>query len=359
MSDEPNPATENGAVEREGLPRGYRMRADKHYVDQLAAAPEGQPVRMLPPDQIDGEASSPQIDLRLLIESIRTHGIVRPLLVRRKGSRYIVIAGHRRLAGANVLHLAGVPCVVHDVDEVQAAALAEADNVTAPSIDRDASSSGLPAAVRQIVADHIAKITTCTDAAMGAAPTLTRRMLDLIKVHAWRAGRLGDALDLILNVPPPPERDRAISTIADAVIDGFAPECRLNDCTLRAQIRDDLSSSGVNPHDLHAGLSAALLATLPLVEHAERPTVVIKGAAGASGSGWIVMEVSQTDVPLAPGLLRHYFDDEAAYHRPGGYAAVAGAMAVKALAERYGGTAMFDALPNGGSTLRMMLVRRS
>jgi hypothetical protein len=71
------------------------------------------------------------------------------------------------------------------------------------------------------------------------------------------------------------------------------------------------------------------------------------------------MEVSQTDVPLAPGLLRHYFDDEAPYHRPGGYAAVVGAMAAKALAERYGGTAMFDALPNGGSTLRMMLVRRS
>jgi len=214
-------------------------------------------------------------------------------------------------------------------------------------------------AVRHLVADHLARIRTCTDAASGAAPGITRQVLDMIKVHAWRASRLSDALDLILNVPPPPGRDRAISTIADEVIEGFAPECRLNACTLRAQIRDDLSSIGVNAHDLHAGLSAALLATLPLVEHVERPTVLVKGAAGASGSGWIVIEVSQTEVPLAPGLLRNYFDEEAPYHRPGGYAAVAGAMAAKALAERYGGTAIFDALPDGGSTLRMVLVRRS
>src|SRR5256885_16709036 len=33
-------------VTREGLPRHYRMRADRHYVDQLDTVSTGQPVRM-------------------------------------------------------------------------------------------------------------------------------------------------------------------------------------------------------------------------------------------------------------------------------------------------------------------------
>src|SRR5438874_8804659 len=54
-------AIENGTEmrdePREGLPRGYRMRADKHYVDQLAAPSAGLPVRMLPIAQIDDDES--------------------------------------------------------------------------------------------------------------------------------------------------------------------------------------------------------------------------------------------------------------------------------------------------------------
>src|SRR5499426_3690143 len=57
--------------EREGLPSNYRMRADRHYVDQLAAPAAGQPVRMLPIAQVDLETPRPQADLRPLIESVR------------------------------------------------------------------------------------------------------------------------------------------------------------------------------------------------------------------------------------------------------------------------------------------------
>src|SRR5215813_3366256 len=57
--------------EREGLPANYRMRADRHYVDQLAAPAAGQPVRMLPIAQVDIESPKPQADLRALIESVR------------------------------------------------------------------------------------------------------------------------------------------------------------------------------------------------------------------------------------------------------------------------------------------------
>ena len=72
-------------VAREGLPRHYRMRADKHYVDQLdAPSAAGHPVRMIPPSALIAPGAEPTPALRPLIESIRVHGIVHPLLVRRR-----------------------------------------------------------------------------------------------------------------------------------------------------------------------------------------------------------------------------------------------------------------------------------
>src|SRR5262245_1963633 len=333
------------------------MRADRHYVDQLAAPAVGQPVRMLPIAQIDDEDATARVELRPLIESVRSHGIVHPLLVRRRGSRYTVVAGRRRLAAAHILRLTAVPCIVHELDDAQAAALAAADNLTTGLTPQDAERSPIPVAVRQVVADHLATIRTCADALANGLPAMSRSVFDLIRAHAWRAARLGDALDLLLNAPPPAGRDRSLSTIVDAVVEGFGPESRLNGFTLRAHIRDDLSLSGLNAHELLGGLSAALLATLPLVEHALRPTILIKGSAGASGS--VVIDVTQSDASVSVGLARHYFDDDAPHTRPGGYAAAAGALAAKALAERYGGTATFEGAPHGGSTLRLTLVRRS
>src|SRR4051812_49243775 len=82
-------------VVREGLPREYRMRADKHYVDQLAMPSAGQPVRMIPVSAFDGGDPATSSRLRPLIESIRRHGIVQPLQVRRLETRYVVIAGRK------------------------------------------------------------------------------------------------------------------------------------------------------------------------------------------------------------------------------------------------------------------------
>ena len=74
-------------IEREGLPRGYRMRADAHYVEQMAFASAGQPVRLIPTSEIDAIEPFGRPGAEHLIESIRIHGVVHPLLVRRHGSR--------------------------------------------------------------------------------------------------------------------------------------------------------------------------------------------------------------------------------------------------------------------------------
>jgi ParB-like nuclease family protein len=343
-------------ADREGLPSGYRMRADRHYVDLLASPSASLPVRMVPVNQIDSDDSVSRTDLQPLVESVRVLGVVHPLLVRRRDSRYVVVAGRKRLAVAQTLRLANVPCLVHDVDEAQAAALETADNLTLRTAVPEERSWPHTAAVRQLVNEHLTTVRACGDLVARGVPAMNRSMLDLIRAHSWRAARLVDALDLIANAPAPQCRERALSGIVDETLDGFGPESRLNGVTIRAHVREELSSSGLNDRELLAGLSGALLATLPLVEQAVRPMLVVRASNAAAGS--VVLEVTQSNVAVTKRSASQFFDDEAATDRTGGYAAAAGALAARVVAERHGGEATFEATANG-CRLAMMLVRRS
>jgi ParB-like nuclease domain len=349
---------------REGLPSGYRMRADRHYVDQLAASADGQPVRMLSLAQLDVDPPKPTADLRPLIESVRVHGIVQPLLVRRRDSRFVVVAGRKRLLAAQLLRLPSAPCLVHELTDAEAAALATADNLSVGQSLGVSSEASDSAALRRLMIAHVATIRSCADIGNAVARDgglLGRSASDLLKAHAWRAAQLLAGADII-GAPggsaawSAPSAERALTTIVDEVIDGFAPEARLGGIVLRADIREALSSSGLNPRQLTTGLGGALLATMPLVEHAVRPAVTIK-ATGTSAAG-VLLEVIQTDAPVDARLVKHFFQDDAAVDRPGGYAATLGALVAKAVAEQHAGHATFEALDHG-SRLAMVLMRRS
>ena len=51
-------------------------------------------------------------EMSALVESIRTHGILQPLVVRSKGDRYEIISGHNRRTAALLLAYKVVPCVI-------------------------------------------------------------------------------------------------------------------------------------------------------------------------------------------------------------------------------------------------------
>ncbi|MEG2222823.1 MAG: ParB/RepB/Spo0J family partition protein, partial [Oscillospiraceae bacterium] len=65
-----------------------------------------------------------------LAESIRAHGILQPLTVRRRdGGGYELIAGERRLRAAGLAGLTAVPCLLSDVGEREASLLALVENL--------------------------------------------------------------------------------------------------------------------------------------------------------------------------------------------------------------------------------------
>lgn len=52
-----------------------------------------------------------------LSSSIRRHGVVQPILVKKNGSRYTIVAGERRYRAARMAGLMTVPVVLTDIDE--------------------------------------------------------------------------------------------------------------------------------------------------------------------------------------------------------------------------------------------------
>ena len=67
--------------------------------------------------------------LRELAASIRRHGILQPLTVRRRTGGWELVAGERRLRAARLAGLETVPCIEAEVDERESALLALVENL--------------------------------------------------------------------------------------------------------------------------------------------------------------------------------------------------------------------------------------
>ncbi len=85
-------------------------------------------------DQIDPGPMQPRTrfdedSLTRLSESVRDHGIVQPVLVRRRGDRYELIAGERRWRAAQLAGLQKVPAVVKEVADSDLLEIALTENV--------------------------------------------------------------------------------------------------------------------------------------------------------------------------------------------------------------------------------------
>lgn len=70
-----------------------------------------------------------ETELEELSESIREHGVLQPLLVRKKGKRYEIIAGERRYQASKIAGLKELPVIVKDVDDQAVMELALIENL--------------------------------------------------------------------------------------------------------------------------------------------------------------------------------------------------------------------------------------
>ena len=67
--------------------------------------------------------------LQELVESIRQHGIIQPLIVRQAGGRYELIAGERRWRAAQELGLNDVPAIIRTANDLEVLELSLIENL--------------------------------------------------------------------------------------------------------------------------------------------------------------------------------------------------------------------------------------
>ncbi len=94
----------------------------------------GRTLLALPIEAIDRNPAQPrkrfeEAKLEELARSIRQHGVVEPILVRREGGRYRILAGERRWRAAQRAGLKEVPAVLREATEREAFELALVENL--------------------------------------------------------------------------------------------------------------------------------------------------------------------------------------------------------------------------------------
>ena len=118
-----------------GLGRGLESllsSSESQYETAIPKDPEGAvevPVESIRPNPYQPRKTFDKEKLKELSESIKKHGIIQPLIVRKKGLNYELVAGERRLRAAKLAKLQTVPVLVRDYDEKQMRELSLVENI--------------------------------------------------------------------------------------------------------------------------------------------------------------------------------------------------------------------------------------
>lgn len=93
------------------------------------------PARAIRPNPAQPRKIFREEALTELTESIRQHGILQPLSVRRVGGSYELIAGERRLRAAQAAGLTEIPCIIMSMDERESGMAAMIENLQRQDLD--------------------------------------------------------------------------------------------------------------------------------------------------------------------------------------------------------------------------------
>ena len=115
-------------MERKALGRGINALIPDQPTES------GEKIVYLPVNQIKPNPFQPREDfdpqnLEELVQSIKEKGILQPVLVRRKGDYYELIAGERRFRAANSLNINEIPAIVKEAQDIDSLEISLIENI--------------------------------------------------------------------------------------------------------------------------------------------------------------------------------------------------------------------------------------
>jgi len=173
------------------------------------------PARTIQPNPAQPRKIFREEALADLAQSIRQHGILQPLSVRRVGTGYELIAGERRLRAGIMAGLTEIPCIVMNMDDKESGMTALVENLQRQDLDFIEEARGISLVMDQwnLSQEQAARLLGKSQSAIAnklrllkhSAPVLEQlRQKNLTERHA-RA---------LLRLPTEPEKLKAIDTIS-------------------------------------------------------------------------------------------------------------------------------------------------
>ena len=144
-----------------------------------------------------------------LVQSVREHGVLQPILVRRRPEGYEVVAGARRLAAARLAGAAEIPAVVIQVSDEESEKLSAIENTCREPVAAPAAFPALPVEPSPTAAppvpmaapatvEPLGVVTPPPSSAVGTPPASVMvehtAAIEVEKPRRWTSGRIGMAV---------------------------------------------------------------------------------------------------------------------------------------------------------------------
>ena len=150
-----------------------------------------------------------------LAQSIRQHGIIQPLSVRRVGNTYELIAGERRLRAGILAGLTELPCIVMNMSDRESSTVALVENLQRQELDFVEEARGIDLLISRwnMSQEQVARLLGKSQSGVANKLRLLRhsgQVLDALR----RAGLTERHARALLKLGSEPEKLRAIEVIA-------------------------------------------------------------------------------------------------------------------------------------------------
>ena len=139
------------------MPRTALGRGLGSLIQEVESAREGLqeiPVNAVDPNPLQPRTHFPESRLKELSDSIRSSGVVQPILVRKVGDRFQIVAGERRWRAAKLAGLEGVPAVVRSLSDRDTLQLALTENMMREDLNPLDVARGMEAMIQRFAFRH-------------------------------------------------------------------------------------------------------------------------------------------------------------------------------------------------------------
>ncbi|HBK85248.1 MAG TPA: hypothetical protein DDZ53_04360, partial [Firmicutes bacterium] len=107
-------------------------------------------LRLIDPNPFQPRREFDPDRLRELAQSIELHGVLQPVVLRRKGTRYQLLAGERRCRAANMVGLEEIPALVKDITDAEMMELAIVENLQREDLNAIEEAYGYDQLIKQL-----------------------------------------------------------------------------------------------------------------------------------------------------------------------------------------------------------------